>query len=83
MKKRKEGKTGTHLVVVLHDGALELGGVDPRHKVLHVSAGTMSRVDGQAAGTHLVTRYAGSVTVSGPTRTCPCSINFTAYEKKT
>jgi hypothetical protein len=29
--------------------------------------------------THLVTRYAGSVIVSGPTRTWPCSINLTAY----
>ena len=28
-----------------------------------------------------VTRYAGSVIVSGPTLTCPCSINFTAWKR--
>ena len=31
-----------------------------------------------ATDAHRVTRNAGSVTVSGPTRTWPCSINFTA-----
>ncbi len=62
-------------------GSLELGGVDPCHEIFHMSLRDVQKnrecVD-CISQTYRVTKNAGSVTRSGPTRTCPCSINFTA-----
>lgn len=70
----------TNLVIVLHNNSLEFGSVDPCHEIFHVSVLLHeSRVKTARRGErHRVTRYAGSVIVSGPTRTCPCSMNLTA-----
>ena len=72
-----------HLVVVPHDRALEFRRIDPGYEIFHVSIreherGCTVTLDKGTWFTYLVTRYAGSVIVSGPTRTCPCSMNLTA-----
>jgi hypothetical protein len=71
----REREREADFVVVPHDGSLEFGGVDPCHKVLHVSVPRRFRLLGdrekreKKQKTYLVTRKAGSVIVSGPTRT--------------
>ena len=66
------------LVAVLHDVALDLAGIDPSDKVFHppiLHSDSAVRVEDTA---NLVTRYAGSVMVSGPTLIWPCSMNLAA-----
>lgn len=77
---RRKTTMKTYLIIVLHDSAFKLRCVNPSHKVFHAPEKDtgFEEEQGNYGDKNLVTKYAGSDIVSGPTRTWPCSMNFTA-----